>query len=276
MTNQIITRKQASAQQLPRYFTNKPCVNGHIDERNTKSGKCMECQRIHGKQFRENNPEVMKQWRENNPGYASKKYHENVDIRKIQTKEWYDNNKERALKRHKVWYYAEGMAEKLLASRRAWYEKNPQYDAEYHQRHKERLLQQAAIRRPKLAQAHKAILQQIFQDIAAEYQLPDNPTERDFKYWLAGKIAAQTGWTVNKEVWLDTDRTSRIDLLIPEAKLGLELKLSNRNWRPDHVTEQQLRYQLLLEHDGYEVIVVSLDGSLGMSAEEFLDTLPAL
>ena len=40
---QIITRKEAIEKGLPRYFTGKPCVNGHISERVTKKCDCVEC-----------------------------------------------------------------------------------------------------------------------------------------------------------------------------------------------------------------------------------------
>lgn len=276
MHQSIITRSQASAQQLPRYFTNKPCVNGHIADRNTKTGRCMQCQREHGAKFRAERPDIMQQWRERNPDYASNKYHENADARKQQNKEWYEANKEHARTRHKRWYYADGMAEKLLAARRNWYANNPTYDDEYRKQNRDTLIEQAAIRRPKLAAKRKERLQQTFEHLAVSYKLPDAPTERDFKYWLAGEIISRTGWVVNKEVWLDDDRTSRIDLLIPEAKLGLELKLSNISWVAAQVNQQQQRYQTLLEQDGYLVIIISLDGSLGIGAEEFLESLPTL
>ena len=274
MTQPIISKQQASAQQLSQYFTGVACANGHVASRNTKSGRCMECQREHGAKFRAERPEVMKQWRERNPEYASNKYHEQVEVRRLQNKEWYEANKKHALSRHKRWYYADGMAEKLLAARRDWYAKNPTYDDNYRKQNKDTLLKQAAVRRPKLAALHKERLQQTFERVASSYKLPENPTERDLKYWLAGEIISRTGWVVNKEVWLDDDRSSRIDLLIPEAKLGLELKLSNKNWVAELVNEQQQRYQQLLEQDGYLVIVVSLDGSIGIGAEEFLSTLP--
>ena len=42
----IITRKEAKANQLKRYFTNKPCKYGHISERMVASGRCCECDKI--------------------------------------------------------------------------------------------------------------------------------------------------------------------------------------------------------------------------------------
>ena len=43
----IVTRKVALAQKLTRYFTGKPCKNGHIAERKTKNGTCIECHKKH-------------------------------------------------------------------------------------------------------------------------------------------------------------------------------------------------------------------------------------
>jgi len=40
---QIISRQHAITQRLSKYFTGKPCKNGHIAARYTKSSVCMEC-----------------------------------------------------------------------------------------------------------------------------------------------------------------------------------------------------------------------------------------
>lgn len=39
----IITRKEAKALNLLKYFTGKECVNGHLVERYTQSGSCCQC-----------------------------------------------------------------------------------------------------------------------------------------------------------------------------------------------------------------------------------------
>lgn len=44
-TQPIITRAEARALGLPRYFTGKPCVNGHVEERDTWRKKCPVCDR---------------------------------------------------------------------------------------------------------------------------------------------------------------------------------------------------------------------------------------
>jgi hypothetical protein len=41
----IISRKEAKARGLVRYFTGKPCRHGHVAERYLNSGSCVDCQK---------------------------------------------------------------------------------------------------------------------------------------------------------------------------------------------------------------------------------------
>tara|TARA_Y100000294_G_C8528675_1_gene326003 strand:- start:65 stop:1339 length:1275 start_codon:yes stop_codon:yes gene_type:complete len=45
-SQQYISRQYAIEHNLPRYFTGKPCIHGHIAERYTKKTNCTECERI--------------------------------------------------------------------------------------------------------------------------------------------------------------------------------------------------------------------------------------
>jgi 5-methylcytosine-specific restriction endonuclease McrA len=45
-TRPIITRAEANGLGLKRFFTGKPCVNGHMAERFASDGKCTECNRV--------------------------------------------------------------------------------------------------------------------------------------------------------------------------------------------------------------------------------------
>jgi hypothetical protein len=49
-----VSRQYAIEHNLPRYFTGKPCVNGHIAERYTKKTTCTECANIKKAKQREN------------------------------------------------------------------------------------------------------------------------------------------------------------------------------------------------------------------------------
>lgn len=53
----IVTRKEAQALGLTRYFTGKPCIYGHLAQRMTGSKTCCECNRIRRKEHHDANRE---------------------------------------------------------------------------------------------------------------------------------------------------------------------------------------------------------------------------
>lgn len=181
--------------------------------------------------------------REKHPTYASDKYHTDIDRRKQHNSVWYNENRQQV--QHKY--------------------DDPQARAKHYQRCADWRRRYKQVRRLEKAVA--------FSELIHQAELPQVPTERDFKYWLAGELHRATGATVYNEQFIDEERTSRIDLLIPELMLGIECKLSSHNWRPTLVEAQRLRYEQLLAHQGYTVIVASLDGSIGVSATQLLASL---
>ena len=68
----INTQKEARKQGLKRYFTGKPCKNGHVSERYIGGG-CLECMPTAGKKWRKKNGEkrkkYQKEWHIKNPSY---------------------------------------------------------------------------------------------------------------------------------------------------------------------------------------------------------------
>jgi hypothetical protein len=61
-----ISRDEAIAKGLKRFFTGVPCKHGHVCERYTKIGnECVECSRLSKQRQRARDPErVRQQWRE--------------------------------------------------------------------------------------------------------------------------------------------------------------------------------------------------------------------
>lgn len=55
----IILRREAIASGLSRYFTGKPCKHGHVSERGTSRGQCLECHR----EWRQSNRDKINGWR---------------------------------------------------------------------------------------------------------------------------------------------------------------------------------------------------------------------
>lgn len=48
VTDGVISKAEARALGLPRYFTGVPCIRGHLTERQVSNGGCMDCSRILG------------------------------------------------------------------------------------------------------------------------------------------------------------------------------------------------------------------------------------
>jgi predicted nucleic acid-binding Zn ribbon protein len=58
MVPEIISRKEARARGLDRYFTGKPCLRGHIAERPTSVAVCLECRKLEGRGIKQVGEEV--------------------------------------------------------------------------------------------------------------------------------------------------------------------------------------------------------------------------
>lgn len=231
----IVTRKLAKEQGLPNYFTGAPCKHGHVAKRTTSDGQCHECSRLRSVKFRDLNPK-----------YASTRYHAQRDRLSKQNKQYYQNNKARIAEYSKAFYADPDARAKHLETCASWRERTA-------------------------AQEQQRKLD-LFSVLACNYTMPTLPTERDFKYWLAGQLLSR-GYVVFNEYYLDDAHTSCIDLLVPELKLGIECKLTSHNWTKPKVEAQRARYQRLLDDQGYRVCVVSLDGSLGIDARALLESL---
>jgi hypothetical protein len=63
----IISRSEAKAAGLKRYFTGKPCKYGHVTERQVSSGRCMRCDVLKNAASPEENRQNAHAWRIANP-----------------------------------------------------------------------------------------------------------------------------------------------------------------------------------------------------------------
>lgn len=60
----IISRKEAATKGLSRFYTGKVCVHGHLSERFTSNGVCVECAAKHADNYRKQVNRILKQARE--------------------------------------------------------------------------------------------------------------------------------------------------------------------------------------------------------------------
>jgi hypothetical protein len=63
MTIQVITKADAKAQKLRRFYTGLPCKLGHVAERLTSNGRCVICSRLSVRRSEKRNKKKMLEWR---------------------------------------------------------------------------------------------------------------------------------------------------------------------------------------------------------------------
>ena len=128
---EILTRKQAKARGLTRFFNGVKCKHGHISDRQTNKGECIECKRVWSK----NNRHVIRAWVERvgrerarlkraaNRDEVNRKKRGGVSREGLhQSQRWRAENRE--IIREKFKEYAERNKEKIRAhvrSRKAYY-----------------------------------------------------------------------------------------------------------------------------------------------------------
>lgn len=117
ITPTIVSRQDAKRLGLPRYFTGKPCINGHISER-YPHGSCVEC----ASDYQKNNKEWVKQrdarWRKKNPESIKQ-----VQLR--QRAKFPDRYKEIGRR------YRESHPEEVKARQKSWRDRNWEKIASY-------------------------------------------------------------------------------------------------------------------------------------------------
>lgn len=125
-----LSRKNAQILGFKRYFTGRPCRRGHIVERYVSSGKCIECQRLNGKQDRLNNPEKIKlrqkRWRAANPE-KRKEYSENNKKHIKEQKRQYHKDNKKHIKERKKQYRKDN--KKYISKQNKQYRKNHKEEA---------------------------------------------------------------------------------------------------------------------------------------------------
>ncbi|QJB21902.1 glycolate dehydrogenase [Xanthomonas phage FoX3] len=100
--NEIISKAEAKAQGLKRYFTGKPCPNGHVVERQVSGGGCVECTRAN----------------------AAAWYAANADRHRANAAAWRAENPERQRANVAAWRAAN--PERKRANVAAWRAANPE------------------------------------------------------------------------------------------------------------------------------------------------------
>ena len=96
----VISRAEAKAQGMKRYFTGKPCKHGHVAERNTRLAYCYECSKEKSKLFHlENRDKILEEMSVRNKAYYTKNQ-ENI---KAQTLKYQKDNASKRTSYKSAW-----------------------------------------------------------------------------------------------------------------------------------------------------------------------------
>lgn len=114
-TGPIVTRAEAKVAGLKRYFTGRPCRNGHLCERYTSNNQCLVCNLAHTERYEQANREQVDSYRK---GWRVA----NRDKIIARTMAWRDANRERWDEAAREWQKAN--REHIAAKRAEWYRAN--------------------------------------------------------------------------------------------------------------------------------------------------------
>lgn len=133
-----ISRQKAISQGLKRYFTGAPCVNGHVDERNTgKNNECIACKKIRAKAYSELRKKEKsiydKRYREENNEYLARHRTEY----RTQNKDKINERARAARKSDPARFqeYKNKRKDKIKCEIKAWRERNKDHVNAYQKRH---------------------------------------------------------------------------------------------------------------------------------------------
>lgn len=107
----IISRADAKAAGLRRYFTGEPCYNNHVLERSVKTNICVECSRIICARYRRKDPEIKRAKyaalerasKEKRNTQRRARYAANPDPHRAKCLRWYKENKDVYLSKRSAW-----------------------------------------------------------------------------------------------------------------------------------------------------------------------------
>lgn len=131
-TGPLVTRAEARATGLKRFFTGQPCKYGHIAQRQTANNQCWGCKKPVTKEYMADwlaeNPERRRAiskayWARNRERYQAY-YQQNIDRILPRNKAWREANEEAYRTAINDWHKAH--PEQVKAIHRRWVENNPE------------------------------------------------------------------------------------------------------------------------------------------------------
>jgi len=138
-------RATAKAEGKDRYFTGKPCQNGHVVERNTNTGRCVECHRLYMRRYWEKYPNAVEKRNQMLQGYKFRNPENYAKYQEAKIKRWHTDEE-----------YRTKLNEKTKEANKIRYQ-NPEYKAKRSQQGKEWFKNNAGIAKAKRARRRASL-----------------------------------------------------------------------------------------------------------------------
>jgi hypothetical protein len=84
-----LIKAQAKKEDKVRYFTGKPCANGHIADRNTHTGRCVECNRLRMRRYWDENPVAVEKRNQMLQGYQFRNPENYAKYQEAKKQKWH-------------------------------------------------------------------------------------------------------------------------------------------------------------------------------------------
>jgi hypothetical protein len=134
-----LIKAQAKKEGKVRYFTGKPCANGHIADRNTHTGRCVECNRLRMRRYWDENPVAVEKRNQMLQGYQFRNPENYAKYQEAKKQKWHTDVE-----------YRTNLNEKTNKINRIRYQ-NPEYRAKKSKQGKEWFRNNAGIAKAKRA-----------------------------------------------------------------------------------------------------------------------------
>jgi hypothetical protein len=162
---EIISRQEALARGLKRYFTAMPCPDGHVAERNVQSKGCLTCQAIKNRKYRQQRRGYRIENREKLNERRKRYRIENREKYRAAAKMYYYKNKvkcEEASRRSRI-KHADKIKKQRMLNRTLNRERILEYERRYRYKHRDKIKEGAKNRANKVK-----VALQILKDLGIE------------------------------------------------------------------------------------------------------------
>lgn len=185
----LVSRQSAIASGAVRYFTGRPCKQGHVDARTVRNSSCTACTRQGVNAWQKRNAQKTKQWMDE----ARARYEQRNPTKVLRAKRAYKERHPEKIHAANVDYYAENKG-RICAAKKSWLTANPAARAEWERTRQARKLKAMP------AWANREAIKEVYREAARRTAETGIKHSVDHFYPLQGKTVCGLHVETNLQV----------------------------------------------------------------------------